>query len=173
MEYQGTSGIILDELALDNAINKFVSECAYKSTQITVQEAAILLAIKNGAEGIGLYRTEFMYLKTKIFPTEEELFETYKHVLNTFLDLSKIPRIVDMFSKRLQVQERLTHEIAETIDQVLQPRGVAVVMTGEHSCASLRGVKKHGINMKTMEFIGEFRTDKDLKNEYYQLINIR
>lgn len=89
------------------------------------------------------------------------------------IGLSKIPRIVDMFSKRLQVQERLTLEIAETINQVLQPRGVAIVMTGEHSCASLRGVKKHGINMKTMEFLGEFRTDKDLKNEFYQLINIR
>ena len=89
------------------------------------------------------------------------------------IGLSKIPRIVDMFSRRLQVQERLTSDIARSIDEVLKPRGVAIVLTGVHSCASLRGVKKHGINMKTMEFTGEFKTDKDLKREFYQLINTR
>lgn len=80
--------------------------------------------------------------------------------------LSKIPRIVDMFSRRLQVQERLTRQIAEFIDEVLQPKGVAVVMDGQHMCSMIRGVKKHDSGMTTSAMIGDFKTDRELRNEF-------
>jgi GTP cyclohydrolase I len=84
--------------------------------------------------------------------------------------LSKIPRIVDMFARRLQVQERLTNEIADALEQAINPKGVMVVVEGQHSCASLRGVKKHGINMTTTARRGEFRTDLKTRDEFYRLI---
>jgi len=65
------------------------------------------------------------------------------------IGLSKIPRIVDMFARRLQIQERLTGEIADALEQALQPRGVFVVVEGQHNCAQLRGVKKHDVNLET------------------------
>ena len=86
------------------------------------------------------------------------------------IGLSKIPRIVDMFAHRLQIQERLTNEIADAIGEVLDPQGVMVVIEGEHSCARLRGVKKHGVNMVTTAQRGAFRDDRDLRNEFYRLI---
>jgi GTP cyclohydrolase I len=86
------------------------------------------------------------------------------------IGLSKIPRIVDMFAKRLQVQERLTNEIADALVQVLDPVGVMVVIDGQHSCASLRGVEKHGMNMVTTAQRGEFRTNPGLREEFYRLI---
>ena len=86
------------------------------------------------------------------------------------IGLSKIPRIVDMFSRRLQVQERLTNEIADALVQVLDPVGVMVVIEGQHSCASLRGVEKHGLNMVTTAQRGEFRSNPGLREEYYRLI---
>ena len=86
------------------------------------------------------------------------------------IGLSKIPRIVDMFAHRLQIQERMTNEIADAISQVLDAQGVMVVIEGEHSCARLRGVKKHGVNMVTTAQRGTFRDDRDLRNEFYRLI---
>ena len=86
------------------------------------------------------------------------------------IGLSKIPRIVDMFAHRLQIQERLTNEIADAIGEVLDPLGVMVVVEGEHSCARLRGVKKHGVNMVTTAQRGAFREDRDLRSEFYRLI---
>ncbi len=86
--------------------------------------------------------------------------------------LSKIPRIVDMFARRLQVQERLTNEIADALEQHLDPVGVMVVVEGHHSCAALRGVKKHGVNMVTTAKRGEFRTNRDLRDEFYRLVDM-
>jgi len=80
--------------------------------------------------------------------------------------LSKIPRIVDMFSRRLQVQERLTRQIAEFINEVLEPKAVAVVMSGQHMCSMIRGVKKHDSGMTTSAMLGEFKTDRELRNEF-------
>lgn len=80
--------------------------------------------------------------------------------------LSKIPRIVDMFSRRLQVQERLTQQIADFLDEVLQPRGVAVTLTAQHMCSMIRGVKKHNSNMTTSAMLGEFKRDRQLRNEF-------
>jgi GTP cyclohydrolase I len=84
--------------------------------------------------------------------------------------LSKIPRIVDMFAKRLQIQERLGNEIADALDEALDPLGVMVVLEGQHSCASLRGVKKHGVNMVTTARRGTFREHADLRDEFYRLV---
>ena len=84
--------------------------------------------------------------------------------------LSKIPRIVDMFARRLQVQERLTNEIADALERALNPKGVMIVVEGQHSCASLRGVKKHGVNMTTTARRGEFRTESKTRDEFYRLI---
>ena len=86
------------------------------------------------------------------------------------IGLSKIPRIVDMFAHRLQIQERMTNEIADAIDDVLDATGVMVMVEGEHSCAHLRGVKKHGVNMVTTAQRGAFREDRELRNEFYRLI---
>ena len=86
------------------------------------------------------------------------------------IGLSKIPRIVDMFARRLQVQERLTNEIADALHEHLNPLGVIVVIEGQHSCAALRGVKKHDVNMVTTAKRGEFRTNRDLRDEFYRMI---
>lgn len=83
--------------------------------------------------------------------------------------LSKVPRIVDMFARRLQVQERMTNEIADALDQALTPAGVIVVLEGEHSCASLRGVRKAGVNMVTTARRGAFARDRALREEFFAL----
>lgn len=80
--------------------------------------------------------------------------------------LSKIPRIVDMFSRRLQVQERLTRQIAEFLVEVLDPKGVAVVMTADHMCSTIRGVMKHDANMTTSAMLGDFRHKQTTRNEF-------
>jgi GTP cyclohydrolase I len=87
--------------------------------------------------------------------------------------LSKIPRIVDMFSRRLQVQERLTTQIADFLEETLQPRGVAVVVEAAHMCATLRGVKKADTRMVTQTLRGEFKTDPELRREFMEHINRR
>jgi GTP cyclohydrolase IA len=80
--------------------------------------------------------------------------------------LSKIPRIVDMFARRLQVQERMTRQIAEFIDEVLHPHGVAVVIEGLHLCAMMRGVKKHNARMTTSAMLGAFLNSIATREEF-------
>ncbi len=82
------------------------------------------------------------------------------------LGLSKIPRIVDMFARRLQVQERLTRQIADFLDELLHPHGVAVVLEAFHMCAMIRGVKKHDARMVTSTMLGYFRTNPATRNEF-------
>jgi GTP cyclohydrolase I len=84
--------------------------------------------------------------------------------------LSKIPRIVEMFARRLQVQERMTVQIAEFIEEVLQPQGVAVVVEGSHMCMVMRGVKKANASMTTSAMRGAFRKSDKTRNEFMQLI---
>lgn len=81
------------------------------------------------------------------------------------IGLSKIPRIVEMFARRLQVQERMTNQIAEAIEEVLDPLGVAVVVQGSHMCSMMRGVKKEHPEMVTSTYRGLFKDDKDTKRE--------
>lgn len=82
------------------------------------------------------------------------------------LGLSKIPRIVDMFARRLQVQERMTRQIAEFIQELLHPYGVAVVIEGLHLCATMRGVKKHDARMTTSAMLGAFRNNLATREEF-------
>jgi GTP cyclohydrolase I len=82
------------------------------------------------------------------------------------IGLSKIPRIVDMFARRLQVQERMTTEIANFLDEQLHPQGVAVVVEGAHMCAMMRGVKKSQASMTTNVFLGAYKDDPQLRNEF-------
>jgi GTP cyclohydrolase I len=89
------------------------------------------------------------------------------------IGLSKIPRIVDMFARRLQVQERLTQEIAETIQNVLQPRGVGVVLEAKHFCMMMRGVEKQHSGAVTSAMLGAFRDGKETRDEFLSLISHR
>lgn len=84
--------------------------------------------------------------------------------------LSKIPRLVEMFSRRLQVQERLTTQIANTINEVLQPRGVAVVMEAVHLCMLMRGVEKQNSKAITSSMLGSFRDRPETRAEFMDLI---
>lgn len=82
------------------------------------------------------------------------------------IGLSKIPRIVDMFARRLQVQERMTRQIADFIGEVLDPRGVAVVIEAKHMCGMIRGVEKHDSSMTTSTMIGAFRENQSTRAEF-------
>lgn len=84
--------------------------------------------------------------------------------------LSKIPRVVDVFARRLQVQERLTHEILHCIDEVLKPLGVAIVMEAQHMCMMMRGVQKQNSVTTTSAFIGEFEKE-ETRSEFLNLIS--
>jgi GTP cyclohydrolase I len=85
--------------------------------------------------------------------------------------LSKIPRIVDMFARRLQLQERMTRQIAEFINALLQPMGAAVVVEGLHLCATMRGVKKHDARMTTSTMLGVFRSNLATREEFLNNIS--
>lgn len=89
------------------------------------------------------------------------------------IGLSKIPRIVDMFARRLQVQENLTKQIAETVMAAVQPLGVGVVIEAEHLCVKMRGVEKQNSLMVTSHMLGAFRKDPRTRSEFLTLIQHR
>ena len=84
--------------------------------------------------------------------------------------LSKVPRIVDAFAHRLQLQERLTRQIAEALNQVLEPNGVAVVVEARHLCMEMRGVEKQDSDTLTSCMLGTFRDDARTRTEFFELI---
>ncbi len=84
--------------------------------------------------------------------------------------ISKLARVVEAYARRLQIQEKLTAQIANTINEVLQPRGVAVVIEAEHHCMSTRGVHKPGVGMVTSRMLGAFRDDPATRRELYAMI---
>ena len=92
---------------------------------------------------------------------------------NKVIGLSKIPRLVDVFARRLQVQERLTHQIAQVIEQKIAPLGVAVVMEGTHLCMSMRGVEKQNSFAVTSAMLGAFRENARTRSEFLELIKRR
>src|SRR6266436_6720756 len=92
---------------------------------------------------------------------------------NKVIGLSKIPRLVDVFSRRLQVQERLTSQIAETISEKVTPLGVAVVIEATHLCMSMRGVEKQNSFAVTSAMQGAFRTNSRTRMEFLELIKLR
>jgi GTP cyclohydrolase I len=89
------------------------------------------------------------------------------------LGLSKIPRIVEMFARRLQVQERMTQQIADFIEEVLHPHGVAVVVEGAHMCSMMRGVKKANATMVTSALLGTFKNNPKSRAEFMEHIGRR
>ena len=88
------------------------------------------------------------------------------------IGLSKIPRIIDMFGRRLQVQERLTRQIAETVKDVLDPIGVAVIMEGQHMCMQMRGVEKQNSLATTSSMLGKFRESDRTRSEFLSIIGL-
>lgn len=90
---------------------------------------------------------------------------------NRVIGLSKIPRVVDMFARRLQVQERMTRQIGDFINELLHPRGVAVVVEALHMCSMIRGVKKHDSRMTTSTMLGVFKTDLAMRMEFLDNIS--
>ena len=89
------------------------------------------------------------------------------------IGLSKIPRLVDMFARRLQVQERLTMQIAETINAKISPKGVAVVIEAQHLCMIMRGVEKQNSVAVTSSMLGAFKDDQNTRNEFLNLVQKR
>ena len=84
--------------------------------------------------------------------------------------ISKLARVVDAYAKRLQVQEKMTAQIANTLSDILKPRGVAVVVEAEHHCMSTRGVHKHGVSMVTSAMRGLFDTDRQVRRDFMDVI---
>ncbi len=91
-----------------------------------------------------------------------------KHVVG----ISKLARVVEVYAKRLQIQVRLTAEIADTLDRVLQPRGIAVVIEASHACMTTRGVHKHCASMVTSRMLGAFRDRPELRQEFMSSIGL-
>jgi GTP cyclohydrolase IA len=84
--------------------------------------------------------------------------------------ISKLARLVEVYAKRLQIQEKMTAQIANTLDEVLQPKGVAVVIEAAHQCMTTRGVHKAGVAMVTSRMLGAFRTDASTRREFLSII---
>jgi GTP cyclohydrolase IA len=89
------------------------------------------------------------------------------------IGLSKIPRIVDAFARRLQIQERLTQQVAQTIEQIIDPVGVGVICEARHFCMMMRGVEKQHSGAMTSAMLGSFRTQKKTRDEFLALVNHR
>jgi len=89
------------------------------------------------------------------------------------IGLSKIPRVLDMFARRLQVQERMTQEVADMLNDVLEPKGVAVIIEAQHMCMQMRGVEKRQSYMSTSAMLGIFRDDDKTRKEFLDIIKLR
>jgi GTP cyclohydrolase I len=85
--------------------------------------------------------------------------------------ISKLARLVDAFAKRLQIQEKMTVQIADTLNEVLQPKGVGVILEASHQCMSTRGVHKAGVEMVTSRMLGTFRSDASTRREFLSIVN--
>lgn len=88
------------------------------------------------------------------------------------LGISKLARLVEIYAKRLQVQEKMTAQIANTLNDVLKPRGVAVVVEASHMCMTTRGVHKPGTVMQTSHLLGSFRSDPRTRQEFFSLLKV-
>jgi GTP cyclohydrolase I len=87
------------------------------------------------------------------------------------IGLSKLARVVEIFASRLQTQEKLTAEVAGAIEDVLAPRGVAILIEAEHQCMSMRGVRQHGISTVTTRFSGVFESDPSYRDRFLQMVH--
>lgn len=88
------------------------------------------------------------------------------------IGLSKIPRIAEMYARRLQIQERMTSQIADALETILAPKGVAVRVRGSHMCSMMRGVKKESASLLTARYTGVFEDDPEMKKEFYRQLGM-
>jgi len=88
------------------------------------------------------------------------------------IGLSKIPRLIEMYARRLQVQERMTHQVADALDGILHPLGVAVLVEGSHLCAMMRGVRQSETSLVTSSMSGLFEHDASLRNDFYNQLKV-
>ncbi len=88
------------------------------------------------------------------------------------IGLSKLPRIVEMYARRLQIQERMTGQIADAVASILHPKGVAVRVHGSHMCSIMRGIKKESASMLTTRYTGVFTNEPEMKDEFYRQLGI-
>ena len=86
------------------------------------------------------------------------------------IGISKLARVIDVYAKRMQIQEKLTAQIANTIEEVLQPKGVAVVVQAQHQCMTTRGVHKTGVSMVTSRMLGAFRDNEATRREFLAIV---
>jgi GTP cyclohydrolase I len=91
---------------------------------------------------------------------------------NRVIGISKLARLVEVFAKRLTIQEKMTAQIANTLDEVLQPKGVAVVIDASHQCMTTRGVHKPGVSMQTSRMLGAFRENPTTRREFLSMLNL-
>ena len=89
------------------------------------------------------------------------------------IGLSKIPRILEMYSRRLQIQERITHQVAEALNELLDPAGVAVILEGRHLCMQMRGVEKQNSFATTSAMLGEFHDDAETRAEFLSIVSMK
>lgn len=107
---------------------------------------------------------------------EHHLLPFYGHAHVAYLPnsrlvgISKIPRMVELYARRLQVQERMTQQIADALQDVLRPKGVGVVVTAQHLCMQMRGVQKHDSKIVTSAMLGAFRSHQSTREEFMNLI---
>jgi GTP cyclohydrolase I len=87
------------------------------------------------------------------------------------IGISKLARLIEIFARRMQIQEKMTAQIANTLDEVLQPKGVAVVIEAQHQCMTTRGIHKPGVSMVTSRLLGAFRSNPDTRREFLSMIN--
>ena len=87
------------------------------------------------------------------------------------IGISKLARLIEIFARRMQIQEKMTAQIANTLDEVLQPKGVAVVIEAQHQCMTTRGVHKPGVSMVTSRLLGAFRSNPDTRREFLSMVN--
>ena len=140
-------------------------------TAIGIDPGAVILNVLGDMIGT-LYsdpvvRSLFLILPTALLVVS--IISAYRK--GKVLGLSKIPRLVDMYARRLQVQERMTRQIAEFLDELLHPIGVAVVIEGLHLCTAMRGVKKHDARMTTSAMLGYFRKNIATRQEFLENIS--
>lgn len=88
------------------------------------------------------------------------------------IGLSKIPRIVEMYARRLQIQERMTRQISDALETILAPKGVAIRVRGSHMCSMMRGVKKESATLLTTRYTGVFESDPETRNEFYRQLGM-
>ena len=168
--------------------DQYVNDIAKPISKFNPQEVGLIVAVANSNDRKKIINNAIFNedAKDMVIVRDIEFFSLCEHHLIPFfgrahvgylpngkvVGLSKIPRIIDMFSRRLQVQERLTRQIAETVKDILDPVGVAVIMEGQHMCMQMRGVEKQNSWTTTSSMLGKFRESDRTRTEFLSIIGL-